>query len=115
MTIGNGDILNVVNDNWAKTRVGPVLQNIINSFCYFKEQFTKQNNNYKMVPVFFNKAFGFGRGIVNKLDDAFFGINPNTCSALRGTLLTLTWTDLTDGDTLLSKETLCAITGLDLS
>ncbi len=51
--------------------------NIVDSYCKFREAFTKLENNFKRVPFYCYEAFGHGRGIANKLDE-FFGVDNNT-------------------------------------
>jgi hypothetical protein len=115
VSTGNGNVLNIVNDSWARARVGPVLKNIMKSYENFIDKFTRQNNNFKVVPIYCNKAFGFGRGMLQKLDDAFFGISEETESEVRGRLLTITWDDITYGENLVSIENLRGRIGLELT
>jgi hypothetical protein len=61
-----------VADEWTKNRVGPILQNIATSYCTFKESYGKQRNNYKVMQIYGNNAFGYGRGMKGKLDENFF-------------------------------------------
>jgi hypothetical protein len=58
---GGGDVTNLVADEWTKSRVGPVLSNIVTSYSTFKENYGKQGNNYKLMQIYGNNAFGFGR------------------------------------------------------
>ncbi len=67
----NGSIINSVNDPWVKDRIGPILCNIMDSYNKFRTAYAKENNNYKVVPIYCNDAFGYGRELVNKLDDKF--------------------------------------------
>ncbi len=54
-----------------------------------------------VTPLFCNDAFGFGRGLINKLDDAFFECHGN--SALRNSLLGITWKDLSTNGAFFSR------------
>jgi hypothetical protein len=115
VSTGNGNVLNIVNDSWARARVGPVLKNIMKSYEHFIDKFTRQNNNFKVVPIYCNRAFGHGRGMLQKLDDVFFGINGETDDEVRGRLLAITWNDITNGENLFSIENLRRQTGLVLT
>jgi hypothetical protein len=112
---GNGNVLNIVNDSWARARVGPVLKNIMKSYEHFIDKFTRQNNNFKFVPIYCNRAFGYGRGMLQKLDDTFFGIDEETEDEVRGRLLTITWNDITNGENVVTLEILRQRTGLELT
>jgi hypothetical protein len=115
VSTGNGNVLNIANDSWARARVGPVLRNIMNSYEHFKDKFTRQNNNYKSVPIYCNRAFGYGRGMLQKLDDIFFGIGEGAEDEVRGRLLPITWNDITNGENVVTLEILRQRTGLELS
>jgi hypothetical protein len=115
VSTGNGNVLNIANDSWARARVGPVLRNIMNSYEHFKDKFTRQNNNYISVPIYCNRAFGYGRGMLQKLDDIFFGIDEGTEDEVRGRLLPITWNDITNGENVVTIENLRQRTGLELS
>jgi hypothetical protein len=66
-----------------------------------------------VTPIFCNNAFGYGRGLVNKLDDVFFECHGN--GALRNALLGITWKDLTVNGTLLSREEILTHHGIPLT
>jgi hypothetical protein len=102
--LGNGNPLNVVDDEYTVSRVGSVLKEIIKSFVTLKGKFTMKDNNYRVVPLYCNPAFGIGRGLREKLDDTFFDIRGNP--ALRNTLLTLTWGDISANERLFTREVL---------
>jgi hypothetical protein len=104
----------VVHDKWAKCWVGPVLLNIVDSYCKFREAFTKLQNNFKRVPFYCYKAFGYGRGIANKLDDEFFGVDNNTNSNKGIGLVKATWENITDGDVIQSMVTVGNFLGVEL-
>ncbi len=99
---GNGNPLHVINDRKTKEGNGLVLNNIIDSYSYFKSKFTPIDNNFMVTPFFCNDAFGYGRGFANKLDDIFFDCHGN--NALRTSLLTLTWKDLVSNGVFFSRE-----------
>ncbi len=67
------------------------------------------------MPIYCNDAFGYGRGLVNKLDDKFFNIVPDTPRGTRSRLLTITWLDVTANGHLLPRETVSEVFGLNLS
>ncbi len=92
---GGGDITKLVADEWMKNRVGPILRNIATSFSMFKENYSKLANNYKQMQVYGNNAFGYGRGMKNKLDEDFFGIDLNLSIETRKKLITTTWDTIT--------------------
>jgi hypothetical protein len=115
VSTGNGNVLDIANDSWARAKVGPVLRNIMNSYEHFKDKFTRLNNNYKSVPIYCNRAFGYGRGMLQKLDDEFFGIGEGTEYEARGRLLPITWNDITNGENVVTLEILRQQTGLELS
>jgi hypothetical protein len=85
------------------------------SYEHFIDKFTRQNNNFKFVPFYCNRAFSYGRGMLQKLDDAIFGINGETEDEVRGRLLTITWNDITNGENLVSMENLRRQIGLELT
>jgi hypothetical protein len=111
----DGNVLNSVNDDWVKQKVGPVLCNILDSYSSFRSAYTKQNCNYMTVPIYCNDAFGYGRGLVNKLDDKFFNIIPETQSRIRSKLLTVTWSEITVNNHLLSINLVSEAFGINLS
>jgi hypothetical protein len=92
----------VVNDRKTKEGNGLVLNNIIDSYSYFKSKFSQTDNNFMVTPFFCNDAFGYGKGFANKLDDIFFDCQGN--NALRTSLLTLTWKDLVSNGVFFSRE-----------
>lgn len=112
---GHANVLKVVHDKWAKCWVGPVLLNIVDSYCKFREAFTKLQNNFKRVPFYCYKAFGYGRGIANKLDDEFFGVDNNTNSNKGIGLVKATWENITDGDVIQSMVTVGNFLGVELT
>ncbi len=91
--LADGTVFNVVNDTVTTNAVGVALSNIIDSFCKFKEEYTKCGENYLTVPFYCNRAFGYGRGNVHHLDDEFFNIV--TESPLRNNLK-VTWSDVSN-------------------
>ncbi len=111
----DGSIINSVNDVWVKNRIGPILCNILDSYSRFRAAYAKQNSNYKVVPIYCNDAFGYGRGLLNKLDDEFFNIVPDTPRGIRSRLLTVTWQDITANGHLLPRGTVSESFGLNLS
>ncbi len=48
--LADGTVFNVVNDMVTTNAVGMALSNIIDSFCKFKEEYTKCGENYLTVP-----------------------------------------------------------------
>jgi hypothetical protein len=100
--LADGTVFNVVNDTVTTNAVGVALSNIINSFCQFKEEYTKIGDNYLTVPFYCNRAFGYGRGNVYHLDDEFFNIA--TESPLRNNLLRITWSDISNNSVLHPKR-----------
>jgi hypothetical protein len=99
---GNGNPLLVVNDRKTKEGNGLVLNNIIDSFSYFKSKFAQMENNFMVTPFYCNDAFGYGRGFINKLDEVFFGCYGN--NTLRNSLLSLTWKDLVINGVFITRE-----------
>jgi hypothetical protein len=55
-----------------------------------------------VTPFYCNDAFGYGRGMLNKLDDNFFDCYGN--NTLRNALLTLTWKDLVINGVFCTRE-----------
>jgi hypothetical protein len=110
---GNGNPLHVVSDKKTRDGNGLVLNNIIDSFSYFKAKFSLKDNNFMVTPIFCNGAFGHGRGLVNKLDDIFFNSQGN--NILRNSLLTLTWKDLVINGVFISREELLIRFNINLS
>jgi hypothetical protein len=111
----NGSIANSVNDSWVKGKISPVLSNILDSYNKFRAAYTRENSNYKVVPIYCNDAFGYGRGLANKLNDNFFDINPGTPRDVRARVLTVTWSDVTANSNLLPRDTVSEVFGLNLS
>jgi hypothetical protein len=110
---GNGNPLNVVNDKRTRDGNGLVLNNIIDSFSYFKTRFTQTDNNFMYIPIYCNGAFGYGRGLQNKLDDTFFNSQGN--NVIRNILLTLTWSDLVTNGVFSSREEILIRFNINLS
>jgi hypothetical protein len=65
-SLSNGNLVNVVNDDYTINRVGSVLKEIIHSFVKLKGMFTQRDNNYMAVPFYCNPASGLGRGLRNR-------------------------------------------------
>jgi hypothetical protein len=74
--------------------VGSVLKEIVKSYWSLKSKFTEQDNNLS-VPLYCNKAYGYGRALQNKLDEYVFEINGNNDK--RDQLLSITWSDISRG------------------
>ncbi len=89
--------------------------NIASSYCMFKENYSKQANNYKHMQVYGNNAFGYGRGMKNKLDENFFGIDLSLPIDTRKKLITTTWDSITQADRVLSIETIGNSLGINLT
>ncbi len=98
---GNGNLTLVVNDGIVKDNLGTVLNNIIESFCRFKGKYTAIDNNYIYMPIYCNNGFGYGRGLLQKLDDQFFEVNGDM--AKRNQILGFTWRDLTNNATIITR------------
>jgi hypothetical protein len=96
-------------------RVGPILRNIATSFSIFKENYSRVGNNYKQMQVYGNNAFGYGRGMKNKLDGEFFGITLNQSLVDRKKLLSTTWESITRDDRVSSIETVSDLMGINLT
>jgi hypothetical protein len=111
----NGSITNSVNDSWVKEKIGPILCNILDSYNKFRAAYAKENSNYKVVPIYCNDAFGYGRGLINKLNDKFFNIVPDTPRDIRSRVLTVTWSSVTANGNLLPRDTVSEAFGLNLS
>ncbi len=111
--LGNGDPILFVNDQKTREACGSVLTNILENYELFKSKYAQIDNNYMVVPIYCNAAFGYGRGLVHKLDDNFFECNGNT--AVRNTLLGITWSDITDNELLYSREQLLIRFNINLS
>jgi hypothetical protein len=71
-TISGNNVLNCVNDSVTRNAVGDTLLGTIESFCVFRSNFSRIENNFLSAQLYCNNAFGYGRGNVNKLDDNFF-------------------------------------------
>jgi hypothetical protein len=93
-TTSGGNILDLAPDRKTIDNSGTVLNNIISSFCFFKQQFTKMGNNFLTVPFYCNASFGYGRGYKKLLDDDFFNCIDD--DRLRGIYRTSTWKILTN-------------------
>ncbi len=111
--LGNGDPLLFVNDRKTRGACGGVLSNILESYEFFKSKYAQTDNNYMVVPFYCNAAFGYGRGLVHKLDDDFFECVGNT--AKRNTVLGITWSDITNNELLYSREQLLIRCNINLS
>jgi hypothetical protein len=103
----------VVSDKKTRDGNGLVLNNIIDSFTYFKTRFTQTDNNFMNCPIYCNGAFGYGRGLQNKLDDTFFNSQGN--NVIRNILLTLTWSDLVNNGVFSSREEILIRFNINLS
>ncbi len=103
----------MVSDKKTRDGNGLVLNNIIDSFSYFKTKFTQTDNNFMITPIYCNGAFGYGRGLENKLDDTFFNSQGN--NFLRNSLLTLTWSDLVNNGVFSSREEILIRFNINLS
>jgi hypothetical protein len=112
---GGGDVTRLVADGWTKSRVGPVLWNIILSFNKFKENYAKHGNNYKLMPIYGNNAFGYGRGMKEKLDENFFGIDHNMPLDARKKIIDATWESITQGDAIADINRVNNVFGLILT
>jgi hypothetical protein len=95
--------------------VGPILGGIINSFSKFKAEYTKMGNNYMVCPIYCNDAFGVGRDLSVKLDDDFFGINDTTPGQTVRRIQTVTWSDLTMNNNIMTKVMVEANLGLEIT
>jgi hypothetical protein len=111
--LGNGDPLLVVNDSKSKDLCGCVLNNILKSYELFKCKYAQVDNNYMVVPIYSNAAFGYGRGLTQQLDGDFFECIGNT--GLRNTVLGITWNDITANELLYTREQLSARCNINLS
>jgi hypothetical protein len=111
--IGNNNVLNIVYDNHARSVLGTVLSNITKSYDKFKEKYAQVENNYLKVPIYCNNAFGYGRGIGNRLDENFFETDNNT--QRRDLVMKITWSDLSAGGNFLSKHDVETHVGLTLT
>ncbi len=104
-----------MNNNIAKQSVGPILSDIINSFSKFKAECTKIGNNYLVCPIYCNEAFGIGRDLIEKLDDDFFGINGTTPVQTVHRIQTVTWSDLTMNNNIMTKVMVEASLGHEIT
>jgi hypothetical protein len=111
--LGNGDPLLIANDSKSKNLCGRVLNNILNCYELFKCKYAQVDNNYMVVPIYNNTAFGYGRGLTQQLDDEFFECIGNT--ALRNTVLGITWNDITTNEQLFTREQLSVLRSINLS
>jgi hypothetical protein len=107
---GNGNPTLVVNDAIVRAGLGTVLNNIVDSFCKFKGKFSTIENNYLHMPIYCNASFGYGRGLMHKLDDQFFEINGDM--AKRNSIIGLTWSNLTSNGRVLPRIEIQARLGL---
>ncbi len=92
-TLAGGDVCYSVIDRFTMNKVGSILGNLVTSFCMFKEPYCKVGNNFLGMQIYCNKSFGYGRGMVNKLDEEFFSITE--LGQNRDRILKVTWLDLT--------------------
>jgi hypothetical protein len=99
--ISNNSALLVTSDSLTRNSVGMVLNNIVASFCKFKEKFATLDNNYMTVPFYCNNSFGYGRGMEHKLDEHIFGTNNNL--EIRNAIIGTTWSDITINGIIMSK------------
>jgi hypothetical protein len=111
--LGNGDPILFVNDQKTRGACGSVLINILESYELFKSKYAQIDNNYMVVPIYCNAAFGYGWGLVHKLDDNFFECNGN--NALRNTVIGITWSDITNNELLYSREQLLVRCNINLT
>ncbi len=111
--ISNNNALLVVPDTITRNTVGVVLNNIVVSFCRFKEKFATLDNNYMTVPFYCNNSFGYGRGLEHKLDEQFFGTTNNL--GIRNAIIGTTWRDITINGTIMNKPQMEMHLGIDLS
>ncbi len=95
--------------------MGPILGDIINSFSKFKAEYTKIGNNYMVCPIYCNEAFGVGRDLIVKLDDDFFGINDTTPVQTVHHIQTVTWSDLTMNNNIMTKVMVEASLGHEIT
>jgi hypothetical protein len=91
----------VAHDSFTKNSVETVLNNIVASFCRFKEKFAVLDNNYMSVPFYCKNSFGYGRGLEHKLDENFFGTIHNL--DVRNAIIGTTWSDITNNGIIMSK------------
>jgi hypothetical protein len=92
-TLAGGDVCNVVADRFTMSNVGSTFGNLVTSFCKFKEAYCQVGNNFMGMQPYCNNAFGYGRGMANKLDEEFFSITE--LGQNRDRILKITWLDLT--------------------
>ncbi len=110
---GNGNPTLVVNDGIVKEELGTVLNNLIDSFCKFKGKFTIIDNNYLHMPIYCNPVFGYGRGLMNKLDEQFFEINGDMTK--RNLVVGITWNNLSNNGRLLNRVEIQARYGISFT
>jgi hypothetical protein len=67
------------------------------------------------VPIYCNNAFGYGRGLVNKLDDNFFNITHATNPRERAKILSITWSEITVNNRILPLHIVSETFGINLS
>jgi hypothetical protein len=107
---GNGNPTLVVNDGIVREELGTVLNNLIDSFCKFKGKYSIIENNYMHMPIYWNPGFGYGRGLMHKLDEHFFEINGDM--AKRNLVVGITWNSLSNNGWLLSRVEIHARHGI---
>ncbi len=66
-------------------------------------------------PIYCNDAFGVGRDLSVKLDDDFFGINDTTPGQTVRRIQTVTWSDLTMNNNIMTKVMVEANLGLEIT
>ncbi len=110
---GNGNPTLVVNDGIVKGELGTVLNNLMDSFCKFKGKYTIIDNNYLHMPIYCNPVFGYGRGLMNKLDEQFFEINGDMIK--RNLVVGITWNNLSNNGRLLSRVEIQARYGISFT
>jgi hypothetical protein len=66
-------------------------------------------------PIYCNEAFGIGRGLAEKLDDVFFGINGETPLQIVHRIQSVSWSDITIGNNLTTKIRVEACLGKEIA
>jgi hypothetical protein len=96
-------------------RWGPPSTTLYKDSLNSKLNLQKIWNNYMVCPIYCNEAFGIGRGMAEKLGDLFFGIDEVTPLQTAHRIQSVTWTDLTNGNNLMSKIRVEATLGKEIT
>jgi hypothetical protein len=99
--VSGGRVHLLPNDSVTQNALGSTLSEITRSYSDFKKAVSMVDNNYLKVPIYCNDSFGYDRGNGTKLDKLFFEVTGP--GEHRDRLLSISWSDLIEEGSLLSK------------